>query len=204
MSLQKRLLLFLLISAPLVWALAAFASVNRTRHEVDELVDTEIIRLARQVQSTLSGLQTPRQPLPPAAGASGEADLRDLAIAVWDAQGQLLLVDHEGAQLPRRADAACPAINTSTIAMPQCDTRPRDFDSRRSHCIPATRFTPAASIAALEHCPLTNQFAPPPSNCSCHPFGTLVSNAEVTSTFTFTPIKSTVSVLSCLSFARAI
>lgn len=106
MSLQKRLLLFLLISAPIVWGLAALASVDRARQEIDELFDTEIIRLARQVQSTLAGLQAPGQPLPPLAGASGEADLRDLAIAVWDGQGRLLLVDREGVQLPRRADAS--------------------------------------------------------------------------------------------------
>ena len=109
MSLQRRLLLFLLISAPVVWGLAALASVDRARHEIDELFDTEIIRLARQVQSTLTGLQAPGELLPPldtTRGTSGEADLRDLAIAVWDAQGRLLLVDREGAQLPRRADAA--------------------------------------------------------------------------------------------------
>jgi len=104
-SLQRRLLLFLLISAPVVWALAALASVDRARQEIDELFDTEIIHLARQVQSTLTGLQTPGGVLPPTRGASGEADLRDLAIAVWDAQGRLLLVDREGASLPRRPDA---------------------------------------------------------------------------------------------------
>ncbi|MFG5409580.1 sensor histidine kinase N-terminal domain-containing protein [Piscinibacter sakaiensis] len=71
--------------------------------EVDELFDTEIIRLARQVQSTLVGLHAsgPATPPPP----SGEADLRDLAIAVWDADGRVLLMDREGAQLPRRPDA---------------------------------------------------------------------------------------------------
>ncbi len=105
MSLQRRLLLFLLISAPVVWALAALASVDRARQEIDELFDTEIIHLARQVQSTLTGLRTPGGVLPPTRGASGEADLRDLAIAVWDAQGRLLLVDREGASLPRRPEA---------------------------------------------------------------------------------------------------
>lgn len=106
MSLQRRLLLFLLLSAPIVWALAGLASADRARHEIDELFDTEIIRLTREVQSMLAGLQAPGQPMPPAAGANGEADLRDLAVAVWDAEGRLLLVDREGAQLPRRADAA--------------------------------------------------------------------------------------------------
>lgn len=110
MSLQRRLLWFLLISAPLVWALAAMVSVDRARHEIDELYDTEIIRLARQVQATLTGLaglaklESGAVLAPPLNATTGEADLRDLAIAAWNAQGQLLLVDREGAQLPRRLD----------------------------------------------------------------------------------------------------
>jgi two-component system, OmpR family, sensor histidine kinase QseC len=36
----------------------------------------------------------------------GEADLRDLAIAVWNARRELLLVDREGVQLPYSADAS--------------------------------------------------------------------------------------------------
>jgi two-component system sensor histidine kinase QseC len=105
MSLQRRLMLYLLICAPLVWAAAVLVSVQRARHEVNELYDTELIRLARQVQSLLGGSDSPGKALP-AARSSGEADLRDLAIAAWDAQGRLLLVDREGAQLPRRADAS--------------------------------------------------------------------------------------------------
>ena len=104
MSLQRRLLLYLLICAPVVWGVALLVSAHRARQEVNELFDTEIIRLALQVQSTLVAAAAPGQmlPTPPSAG---EADLRDLAIAVWNRQGQLLLVDREGVQLPRRADA---------------------------------------------------------------------------------------------------
>jgi two-component system sensor histidine kinase QseC len=105
MSLQRRLLLYLLICAPLVWAAALLVSAQRARHEVNELFDTEIIRLARQVQAMLVGNATPGRTLP-AAPSGGEADLDDLAIAVWNAEGQLLLVDREGVQLPRRADAS--------------------------------------------------------------------------------------------------
>jgi two-component system sensor histidine kinase QseC len=107
-SLQRRLLVYLLLCAPLVWAVALLASADRARAEVNELFDTEIIRLARQVQVTLDGL-----PTQPAAGrvvapvrSSGAADLDDLALAVWNRQGQLLLVDREGVQLPHRAQAA--------------------------------------------------------------------------------------------------
>ncbi|MBT9487292.1 MAG: sensor histidine kinase N-terminal domain-containing protein [Rubrivivax sp.] len=105
MSLQRRLLVYLLLCAPIVWVIALVASADRARHEVNELFDTEIIRLTRQVQATLVGLQSPGQPLPPSP-MGGEADLRDLAIAVWDRQGRLLLVDREGVQLPRRTDNA--------------------------------------------------------------------------------------------------
>ena len=115
MSLRRRLLLYLLICAPLVWGLALWVSADRARHEVNELFDTEMIRLARQVQATLRGSgEQQAAPAPQAAasasggsgGSTGEADVRDLAIAVWDGQGQLLMADREGAQLPRRADAA--------------------------------------------------------------------------------------------------
>lgn len=104
-SLQRRLLVYLLLCAPLVWAAAALSSMDRARHEVNELFDTEIIRLARQVQATLVGVGSLTAE-PTAARESGEADLEDLAIAVWDRQGQLLLVDREGVSLPRRPDAS--------------------------------------------------------------------------------------------------
>ena len=105
MSLQRRLLLYLMLCAPVVWAVALLASADRARKEVNEIYDTEIIHLARQIQSTLSGVRTPGTAAP-ATPASGEADLRDLAIAVWDATGQLMLGDREGVLLPRRADAS--------------------------------------------------------------------------------------------------
>jgi len=104
MSLQRRLLLYLLMSAPLVWGVALLVSADRARHEVNELFDTEIIRLARQVQATLGGLNVPGQVLP-APEQGGEADLSDLAISVWNAEGRVLLADREGLQLPYRPEA---------------------------------------------------------------------------------------------------
>ena len=105
MSLQRRLLLYLLICAPLVWAAALAASVQRARHEVNELFDSELIRLARQIQAAVIGAGAPGQTVPPSP-KGGAADLRELAVAVWNADGRLLLVDREGAQLPYRRDAA--------------------------------------------------------------------------------------------------
>jgi len=103
MSLQRRLLIYLLLCAPLVWGAALLVSADRARHEVNELFDTEMIRLTRQVQATLTGRATLSEA--PPSQPDGEADLRDLAIAVWDGKGQVLLADREGAQLPPRADA---------------------------------------------------------------------------------------------------
>ena len=106
MSLQRRLLFFLLMCAPLVWGLALLVSANRARHEVNELYDTELIRLARQVQSTLPGLAVANGAASEPTPADGAADLRDLAIAVWNAEGRLLVTDREGTELPHRPDAS--------------------------------------------------------------------------------------------------
>ena len=109
MSLQRRLMLYLLLSAPLIWLMAVAVSINRAQHDVNELFDTELIRLARQVQVMLGNERTGATPaggLPASATAVGEADLRDFAIAVWDRQGQLFLADREGGELPRRTEAA--------------------------------------------------------------------------------------------------
>jgi two-component system sensor histidine kinase QseC len=103
-SLQRRLLLYLLLSAPLVWAVAAGVSVQRARHEVNELFDTEIVRLAQQVHAAAGGMRAPGLAAPPAARA-GDSDPRELAVAVWDKQGRLLWVDRENASLPYRPDA---------------------------------------------------------------------------------------------------
>ena len=111
MSLQRRLLLYLLVCAPLVWGVALYFSINRARHEVNELFDTELILLARQLQSTLSPTYAGTAsvlppPAPPGSPDAGESDVRDLAVAVWDRQGRLMLSDREGVQLPHLAGAS--------------------------------------------------------------------------------------------------
>jgi len=107
-SLRRRLLLYLLFCAPLVWGAALWVSADRARHEVNELFDTQIMRLARQVQATLYGPHASASAEVPAAsgGDPGEADVRDMAVAVWDRDGNLLLSDREGVELPRRAEAS--------------------------------------------------------------------------------------------------
>lgn len=107
MSLQRRLLIYLALCAPLVWALAFMYSLDRVRHEVDELFDTELIRFARQLQASIPfapGGDTGK--LPDRSNDGGAADLRDLAVAVWDAEGRLVATDREGGQLRRLPQAS--------------------------------------------------------------------------------------------------
>jgi two-component system sensor histidine kinase QseC len=106
-SLQRRLLLYLLLGAPLVWAAAFALSFHFTRSEVDELFDSEMTRLAQQVQATL-------ERLPPTGGDAaaappgdrGAADLHDFATAAWNGDGRVLYADREGARLPYRSGAS--------------------------------------------------------------------------------------------------
>lgn len=108
MTLQRRLLIYLLITAPLVWAIALSISVLQARHEVNELFDTEMIRLARQLQvlapSVVQSGEVLTQPAHQSS-AQGESDLNDLSIAVWDARGGALVLDREGVQLPWQPNA---------------------------------------------------------------------------------------------------
>lgn len=108
MSLQRRLLLYLLVCAPLVWAVTLWVSVSRARHEVNELYDGELIRLARQVQAVFNRQHPGPLPAPPVPAADDplDEDARELAVAVWNAQGQLILTDREGMQLQRRPGPA--------------------------------------------------------------------------------------------------
>lgn len=110
MTLQRRMMLLLLLSAPLVWTGGLLFSLDRARHEINELFDTQLIRLARQMQSTLPLADIDVIDLPPAGTAAqaalGDAELEDMATAVWNRDGRLLLVDREGVLLPRQPDAS--------------------------------------------------------------------------------------------------
>jgi two-component system sensor histidine kinase QseC len=110
MSLQRRLILYLLVCAPIIWTAALAASVHRARHEVDEMFDTGLIRLARQLQVTVgASTASPSSALPdlPSEGTqgAGESDIRDLAMAIWDRDGRRLVADRSGAELPYHRDA---------------------------------------------------------------------------------------------------
>ena len=123
MSLQRRLLVYLALCAPIVWGAALLVSIERARHEVNELFDSELIRLARQVQAMTpanaapapSATAGPADKSTEAAGTgSGAAELGDLAVAVWDADGRRVLAHGDHVDLPHRA--AAPGFMDDRIA----------------------------------------------------------------------------------------
>jgi len=105
MNLRRRLLLWLLPAAGLLWIVTLLGSFLHARYEINELFDTQQVQLARQVLSALptpshSGLaelEVHRVP----EERPGKAELEDIAIAVWRQGGQLAMVDREGLLLPR-------------------------------------------------------------------------------------------------------
>ncbi len=110
MTLQRRLLMLLLIGAPAIWVIAVGYALWSARLEINELFDTQQVRLAQQVAALLPSAQlngTPR-PLPSAdaPGASGSAELDELSIAVWNERGEMMLSDREGVALPFDMQAA--------------------------------------------------------------------------------------------------
>ncbi len=105
MTLQRRLLL-LLAGVPLLWLAALAYSVTSTRREVDELFDTQLVRLAQQVAALQpAGDRGPTPLVEPALSQLGAAELDDLSVAVWRADGTPLLLDRAGARLPFDAGA---------------------------------------------------------------------------------------------------
>jgi len=107
MTLQRRLLILLLAGAPLAWALAVGFAVWRASFEINELFDTQQVRLAQQVAALLPSARLDGQPRPAPTrpAGSGSAELEDLSIAVWNERGELLLADREGEALPFDAAA---------------------------------------------------------------------------------------------------
>ena len=105
MTLQRRLLIPLLIGVPLTWLAAFGYSVLHAGYEIHELFDTQQIRLAQQVASVLPSAQLVPTEMRSIGEKRGAADLDDLSIAVWDTTGTKLLFDREGAELAFVANA---------------------------------------------------------------------------------------------------
>ena len=102
MTLARRLLVVLLVAVPVVWAIAVGAAYSRSRHEINELFDTQQIHVARFVLAMLPmDFDEPRW-LAAAQGALGAAELKDLSVAIWSVDGRRILADPEGEALPFR------------------------------------------------------------------------------------------------------
>jgi two-component system sensor histidine kinase QseC len=108
MTLQRRLLLLLLMTAPAVWLATLVLTVLLSSREVRELFDTRQVRLAQQVLAMLPDepralMRAEGARAAPPGTATGDADLEEMAISVAGADGRLIFVDHEGERLPRDA-----------------------------------------------------------------------------------------------------
>ncbi|QET04536.1 two-component sensor histidine kinase [Cupriavidus pauculus] len=112
MTLQRRLILAVLFAAALAWTLTSAIIYVSAREEINELYDTDMVRMAQQMQAVLPIVDIARlpRPAPPSSepepgdedlGDLGSAGLGELAIAAWRPGGEPLHIDPDGDRLPR-------------------------------------------------------------------------------------------------------
>ncbi|MET0183855.1 MAG: ATP-binding protein [Achromobacter sp.] len=105
MTLQRRLILAVLIAAPFAWLLTLGVTYWRAQHEINELYDTDMVRLAQHMRALLPLLDDRRLGAPDTVenvplGNLGDAGLADLAVSAWAPDGRQLHVDPDGDRLP--------------------------------------------------------------------------------------------------------
>lgn len=109
MTLQRRLIVAVLLAAPLAWLITIAGTYSRASHEINELYDTDMLRLAQQTLA-ISALIPPSAtllPTPaktPSSANTGDAGLGDLSVAIWRGAGAPLVLDPEAMQFPREGD----------------------------------------------------------------------------------------------------
>lgn len=117
MTLQRRLMIAVLLSAPLAWLLTIGGTYWRAQHEVNELYDTDMLRLAEQtlaVAALIPAGAAPRAPTElPQVPESGDASRADLAVVIWRQEGEPLVLDAQARQFPR--DASLRGFVDSTV-----------------------------------------------------------------------------------------
>lgn len=110
MTLQRRLILAVLVAVGFAWTLTSALIYLSTQEEINELYDTAMVRMAQQMQAVLPLINVGAVPQPPANGPApgdadlgdiGDAGLGDLAIAAWRPGGEPLHIDPDGDRLPR-------------------------------------------------------------------------------------------------------
>lgn len=109
MTLQRRLIIAVLLAAPFAWLITIAGTYWRASHEINELYDTDMLRLAQQTLaiSSLIPPSAPLRPMPaqaPASMDSGDAGLGDLSVAIWRGADAPLVLDPEALQFPREGD----------------------------------------------------------------------------------------------------
>lgn len=110
MTLQRRLILAVLVAVTFAWVFTSVLVYLSAQEEINELYDTAMVRMAQQMQAMLPLINTGAVPAPPSNGPTpgdtdlgdlGDAGLGDLAIAAWHRGGQPLHIDPDGDRLPR-------------------------------------------------------------------------------------------------------
>ena len=106
MTLKGRLIIAVLVAAPLAWLLTIAGTYWRASHEINELYDSDMLRLAEQtlaVAALIPRSAAPSRPaLPsPLPADPGDARLGDLAVAIWRGSDVPLVLDDQALQFPR-------------------------------------------------------------------------------------------------------
>lgn len=110
MTLQRRLILAVLVGVAFAWVLTSVLVYLSAQEEINELYDTAMVRMAQQMQAVMplinvGAVGAPASPGPMPGdtdlGDMGDAGLGDLAIAAWRPGGEPLHIDPDGDRLPR-------------------------------------------------------------------------------------------------------
>lgn len=108
-TLQRRLFMAVLLAAPLGWGLTLGLTFWRAHHEINELYDTDMVRVAQYVQAVTGKLPVERAAEVNAqAGAEsapapslGDAGLDYVTVAAWPPKGEPINLDDRAVALPR-------------------------------------------------------------------------------------------------------
>ncbi|TDR76661.1 ATP-binding protein [Paludibacterium purpuratum] len=92
-SLQRRLVVALLLIAPLMWLLSAGVALSQTHEEINELYDSQLQLLAHQLLTSGRGQSSS----PTSDGGDGDRDDNALAQAIWHRDGRMIWADGAGA-----------------------------------------------------------------------------------------------------------
>ncbi|MBV8046078.1 MAG: sensor histidine kinase N-terminal domain-containing protein [Paludibacterium sp.] len=92
-SLQRRIVVALLLIAPMMWLLSTVVALYQTREEINELYDAQLQMLAHQLMTSVRAEANARPPMRGYVDVDGDEDGDALAQAVWRRDGQLIWAD---------------------------------------------------------------------------------------------------------------